>query len=385
MSDIDSSPARRLLGAGWLLFATVNAVLMYLLPGEETIPYHLIWASFAFVYGLIRWSKPATWIGFWGITVVTGIAMVRHASSGVIGWEECSEIVLMGVLVALLIWHVNRQRAAQDDLALQAAIEAQRNRNREVTAQFGSHEVRTRLTIARGFVELIKNGSQDARVRDDADLVLGELDKASTLATQLLTLVRVETPPRREPMDLDSLIDSVSRRWRATAVRRWSAASSVGVVLGDAERIEAALDCLIENAVKFTAEQDEIKIRAWRAHGVITMSVADSGVGIPAADLHRVLQVFQTGSSAGDRAGSGLGLAIVCTIAESRQGSVDVSSVEGEGTCFTLRFPTSPPAQNAPPNRAVPLAIDRVMSAGRLDVPLGFRTDREDAQPDPIR
>lgn len=385
MSDIDSSPASRLLGAGWLLFAAVNAALMYLLPGRETIPYHLIWASFAFLYGLIRWSRRTTWIGFWAITVITGIALIRHASAGIIGWEECSEIVLMGVLVALLIWHVNRQRAAQDDLALQAAIEARRNRNREITAQFGSHEVRTRLTIARGFVELIKNGCSDKRIRDDADLVLGELDKASTLATKLLTLVRVETPPRREPMDLDSLVDSISRRWRGTAIRCWSAVSEVGVVLGDAERIEAALDCLIENAVKFTDEHDEISIRAWRADGVITISVDDSGVGIAAPDLNRVLQVFQTGRSAGDRAGSGLGLAIARTIAESRHGSLDVSSVEGEGTCFTLRFPTSPPVQSAAPNRAVPPTIDRALSAGGLEFPVGRYPAREDTQPDPIR
>jgi signal transduction histidine kinase len=342
MSDIASSPARRLLGVGWLVFATVNCVLMFLLPGKETIPYHLIWASFAFLYGLILWSRWVTWLGFSGITVATGIPLVHHAQTGVIGWEECSEIVLMGVLVALLIWHVNRQRAAQNRLQLHIANEARRDHNRQITAQFGSHEVRTRLTIARGFVELIRSGTSEQRVRSDAELVLGELDKASALATKLLTLVQVEAPSPREPIYLDDLLERIMRRWEATADRRWSSDYSVGMMFGDPERVEAALDCLVENAVKFTRVGDRITVTAWRDEAHILLSVADTGLGIPAADLHRVVEVFRTGSSAGERAGSGLGLAIVKAIAEARQGTLEVSSVEGEGARFTIRFPAAP-------------------------------------------
>ncbi|MEO6703359.1 MAG: HAMP domain-containing sensor histidine kinase, partial [Jatrophihabitantaceae bacterium] len=329
-------PASRLLTAAWLVFATGNCWLMFVLPGEETIPYHLIWASFALLYGLIRYSTWTTWVAFSIVTIGTGIPLIKHALSQVIGWEECSEIVLMGVLVALLIWHVNRQRSAQDRLEQQIELETRRNQNREITAQFGSHEVRTRLTIARGFIEMIRDRTAERWVREDADLVVGELDKAVSLATKLLTLVRVEAPPRREPMDLDLQVELIARRWQSTVARHWSASSEVGVLVGDAERIEAALDCLIENAVKFTGVDDQIAIRAWREDGAILISVADSGPGIPAADLSRITEVFQTGSQAGERAGSGLGLAIVRTIAESRRGSLQVASVEGEGTRFTL-------------------------------------------------
>ena len=332
MSDTASSPASRLLTAGWLAFAAVNCWLMFVLPGEETIPYHLIWASFALLYGLIRYSKLATWLVFATITVATGIPLIEHAIDAVIGWEECSEIVLMGVLVALLIWHVNRQRGAQDRLSAQHALEARRSHNREITAQFGSHEVRTRLTIARGFVELIRDRTAESWVRADAELVVGELDKASALATKLLTLVRVEGPPHREPMDLDLQIELIARRWQAAADRRWFASSTVGVVLGDAERLEAALDCLIENAVKFTDEQRRDRDPGLaRATASIMISVADTGPGIPAADLDRITEVFQTGSQAGARAGSGIGLAIVRTVAESRGGSLQVSSGRGPG------------------------------------------------------
>ena len=62
MWAIDSSRAKWSLAAAWAVFATVNAWLMVQLPGEETIPYHLIWASYALLYGLFAWSTWLTWI-----------------------------------------------------------------------------------------------------------------------------------------------------------------------------------------------------------------------------------------------------------------------------------------------------------------------------------
>ena len=64
MSAIGSPRVSTAFTAGWLAFVSTNAVLMYLLPGEETIPYHLIWASFAFIYGVVSWPGWATWTAF---------------------------------------------------------------------------------------------------------------------------------------------------------------------------------------------------------------------------------------------------------------------------------------------------------------------------------
>lgn len=339
MSAIDSLPANRVLAIGWLVFAGINLWLMYLLSGDETIPYHLIWASYGFVYGLVPWSRTTTHVTFWATTVATADPLLRHARAHIIGWSECSEIVLMGVLVAMLIWHVNRHRSAQQRITDLREHERVRAHNRELAARFGSHEVRTRLTIARGFVELMRDATTDDTICADARLVLDELDKASALATKVLTLVRVETMSPREPIHLDDQIDAITRRWAATAEREWSSSSTVGFMLGDAERIEAALDCLIENAVKFTKDGDAIRIDARLQSGDVVVSVQDSGMGIPEEDLQRVFEIFQTGSSAGDRAGSGLGLAIVGAIVEARRGTLEVSSTVGVGTCFTMRLP----------------------------------------------
>jgi signal transduction histidine kinase len=342
MWAIDSS-LKNPLGALWLVFASVNAWLMFILPGKETIPYHLIWASFALLYGLFRWSLWTTWIVFMVTTAITGVALVQHARSGIIGWEECSEIVLMGVLVALLIWHVRRYQLSQQHLAEQREAEQSHAEQREIAARFGSHEMRTRLTIARGFTDLIRERTNDSSIASDATVVLSELDKASSLATMLLTLVRVETPSVWVPLNLAELVENVLGRWSAAADRAWASDVRVGMILGSAERLEAALDCLIENAVKFTSVGDLIAVQARAFHDEVQLTVSDTGAGIPEIDRPRVTEVFCTGSTAGDRAGSGLGLAIVRAVVESRGGSLEIDSEPGAGTAVTLRIPGAHP------------------------------------------
>lgn len=355
MWDIDSPRAKQLLGTAWVVFAVINAWLMFMLPGEETIPYHLIWASFALLYGLVAWSRATTGLAFWTVTAVTGIALVKHAAAGIINWEECSEIVLMGILVALLVWHVNRHRTAQTHLAELRESERVRAHNREVATRFGSHEVRTRLTIARGFAELVHDAASDDTMRSDSAVILSELDKASALTTQLLTLVWVEASSVRghvELVDLDELLDSVARRWASTMDRRWTWSSHVGMIFGDAERLEAALDCLIENATKFTTAADSVELAAQLRDNTVRISVRDSGSGILEADLARVTEVFQTGSTAGARAGSGLGLAIVQAIVDARGGTLEVDSTVDVGTCVTIQVPVDLPERPAGPARS---------------------------------
>lgn len=339
MLAIASPRANRLITAGWLAFATVNAALMYVAPGQETIPYHLIWASFALIYGLVSWPAWATQTAFWGITVVTGAAIVRYGIAGIIGWEESSEIVLMGVIVAFLIWHVNRYRAAVQRVDELREAERVRAGNRELATRFGSHELRTRLTIARGMTELIHDTTSDQEVRSDAAMAIGELDKASSLATNLMTLVRVDSSLPLEPVDLDELVHLTVRRWAARANRDWVAMPIAGFILANAERVQAAVDCLVENAVKFTDDGGRISIDAYFDGPDVVITVADSGTGIPAEEVALVTDLFHTSSRAGHRAGSGLGLPIVRAAVESRGGSLTIASELGVGTQATIRMP----------------------------------------------
>ncbi len=336
---------RRAVAGAWLVFTVLNLTLMVLLVGQETIPYHVIWASYALLYGLLPWSRRVTVVAFVTVTGATAVPLVVHAQMGAIGWSECSEIVLMGGIVGLLIWHVDRHRADQyriDALLQQEHVQAGQ---RELTARFGSHEVRTRLTVARGLVGMMRQDSTDPARRADADLVLGEIDKATATVTTLLHLVRADAPGEPETVEVDDVVRGVVARWSAGVDRVWSWSSSVGAVLGEGERLEAGLDCLIENAVRFTERTDTIGVEARVEGADLVISVTDTGAGIPEADRERVFGVFETGSTAGELGGTGLGLALVTALVEARGGTLRVTSEVGRGSCFTLRVPAiHPPA-----------------------------------------
>jgi signal transduction histidine kinase len=352
MWAIDSSLAKRVLGVTWILFASTNAYLMLLLAGQETIPYHLIWASYVLLYGFFPWSHRIKWTAFWTITLVTGYVLLDHARSGFIDLSECSEILLMGLLVAMLVWHVDRHRAVQSRLIVLQEDERRGAQSRELATRFGSHEARTRLTIIRGFVELITATTGEPATRQDGELVLDELDKTSLLITNLLTLVNASDLPPRTPIDVDEVLRAVVHRWVSTADRAWGCSTATGMMWGNDERFEALLDCLIENAVKFTVPGDSIAIDARTDGDNLVIEVSDSGAGIPEEDLGHVFDIFHTGSTAGDRAGNGLGLCIVQAIVEARHGTIEVASQVGVGTRFTLRwsgarrFPGSTPARH---------------------------------------
>jgi signal transduction histidine kinase len=345
MLDIDSPRAKGWLAAGWVLFAGVNATLMYLFPGSETIPYHLIWASFALLYGLTEWPHVITWPTFSVIVVVTGVPLVRAAADGIVGWEECSEIVLMGVIAGLLVWHVDRQQAARHKVHELRDEERNRAGQRELATRFGSHEIRTRLTIARGIVDLLADDDEAApQLVRDCRLASAELDKATALTNNLMTFVRADdaTLPLSQ-QDLDVLISDVGARWSTRSDRKWVIHTEAGTHWCDPERFEAALDCLIENAVKFTEPGDKITIEARLDDNQVVVSVSDTGAGIAPEDIGEITTLFRTGSTAGSRAGTGLGLPIVRAMAEARGGSLDISSRLGEGTTVRIITPDAVP------------------------------------------
>jgi signal transduction histidine kinase len=339
MLVIDSPRAKAIVAALWFVFAAVNTNFMYVAPGKETIPYHLVWVSFVFLYGLAAWPLRSSIVVFFAVVGTTGVPLVRHARDGYIGWEECSEIVLMGIIAALLMWHVRRAQASQRRLSALRDSERLRAETRELASRFGSHELRTRLTIARSALELIRSGHGDEQSRDDAELAIVELDKALTTATNLLTLVSVDGPPKLQVINVATLVGDLARRWEIRADRAWAFDADSITIEADPDRVEAALDCLIENAVKFTEEYHSIAVQA-RADGPdVVFSVTDSGAGIPDEDLERVTELFETASTAGTRAGSGLGLAIVRAVAESRGGAVQTRSTLGRGTSVVMRMP----------------------------------------------
>jgi len=191
--------------------------------------------------------------------------------------------------------------------------------------------------------------------------VLEEFDNLERIAARLLTLARMDEHWTVKPsaVPLGAQLERTVTRWRAAANRDWKLRPTSAVVVADRQRIETALDSLIENAVRYTGEGGRIELAAYPAGESVVIEVSDNGSGIPDEELAYIFESFRSGSS---RGGTGIGLAIVKTIVEAHGGTISAENLPAGGASFRLRLPVhgSPlPAateQDEPQHRGV--AVD---------------------------
>ena len=111
-------------------------------------------------------------------------------------------------------------------------------------------------------------------------------------------------------------------------------------IRGDRARLRQVLGNLIENAVKYSPEGEEVRVSAAAANGAVQIAVRDAGPGIPRDQQGRIFEKFARADvEGGAKPGSGLGLFIARSIAEAHGGSLEVSSGAETGSTFTLTLP----------------------------------------------
>jgi two-component system, OmpR family, sensor kinase len=219
-----------------------------------------------------------------------------------------------------------------------------------------SHELRTPMTIIRGYLELLHSGDPDD-VEQTRVLLLDELDRMQVLVDDLLILARSGRPDfiASDWIEADYFLEDVLNRVKVLGPRNWGLdAKPGGLIRADRRRLTQALEQLAANAVNHTSEADRISVGgAWadddarglprgaRQHPAkdIEIWVADTGSGIPAEDHERIFERFGKGRLSAATEGSGLGLSIVKAIAAAHGGTVRIESAVGTGSRFILRIP----------------------------------------------
>ncbi len=329
---------RRWVFAGWLVFAAASLLSMLLGPGYEVVGFHLVWVSLAIVYGVQGWSTRRTGLVLGIVIVTTSAAMGRAVAIGDEDAQELAEVPLMALVFLTMVWHVRRRAAA---LAVTQSLVERERRAQQVKELFVrncSHEMRTPITVARGYAEMVRGLLPTQESKDDLDVVVDELDKLGGLAGRLLVLADAYESTEFEwaPLDLGALVQRTVQRWRPTAERDWSMDAPSVIVEGDESRLEAALDALVENAVKFTVDGDTLAIRCRSIRGGALLEVEDTGIGFARS------QRDDDGSSpqqSSGRPGTGLGLAIVQAIAEGHGGQLTIVEGNGEGALLRIELP----------------------------------------------
>jgi len=236
-----------------------------------------------------------------------------------------------------------RQQARQGEVAAESA-----NAAKSTFLATMSHEIRTPLNGVLGMAQAMAGDELSERQRDRLSVVHRSGEALLAILNDVLDLSKIEAG-KLELEHMEFELAEVARgaysAFTALANKKGlSFALDIerarGRYLGDPTRLRQILYNLISNALKFT-EQGEIRVTARRDGEVLTISVRDTGVGIPPESLSKLFAKFDQLDSSTTRrfGGTGLGLAICRELAQLMSGEIGVESELGLGSTFTLRLP----------------------------------------------
>ncbi|HEX4011333.1 MAG TPA: ATP-binding protein [Solirubrobacteraceae bacterium] len=220
-----------------------------------------------------------------------------------------------------------------------------------------SHELRSPLTSIKGFVELLERspGEMTARQREFVDIIARSTDRLVELVNDLLDVARIEADHvaiARRPIDIGVAVRELAELMgpRIDAKQQQltvSVAPTLPLALADPERIRQVIGNLLTNAHLYTPEGGRIHVGVEADRAWVKIVVADSGIGMTAAEAGRAFDRFYRARSGSEMTpGTGLGLSIVKSLVDLHHGEIEVSSEPGRGTTFVVRVPAAVAAEN---------------------------------------
>jgi two-component system phosphate regulon sensor histidine kinase PhoR len=215
-----------------------------------------------------------------------------------------------------------------------------------------SHELKTPITIIRGFAEALHDnpGLPNDTYAEITGKIVNNCEKMNTLIKDLLTLTDIEHIPESRLMECNLLElaentkTTVEDAYPDAKIEVKASEEEDYYLLADPNLIELCLINLVENAAKYSEPPAEITITLKKEKEWMTVSIGDKGLGIPSNELEEIFQRFYRSEKSKYRknkkiGGSGLGLSIVETIIAKHFGKITVDSVEGEGSTFKIYLP----------------------------------------------
>jgi signal transduction histidine kinase/CheY-like chemotaxis protein len=236
-----------------------------------------------------------------------------------------------------------------------------------------SHELRTPLNAILGFSDLMRlePGTDDKRVvpAEWIDHIRVAGQHLLGLINDVLDLAKVEAGRlelHMEEVEPGTAVADALAQLAPLAVQKGVTLSgevNLPPITADKIRLRQILNNLLSNAIKYTPEGGTVRVEGVADESTVQIAVVDSGVGIAASDLERVFEEFtQVGDVLSRSAGTGLGLALTRRLAEAHGGRVDLESVPGAGSRFTV---TLPKTQVAGPAQAAPVEYAHTVAGAR--------------------
>ncbi len=215
-----------------------------------------------------------------------------------------------------------------------------------------AHELRTPLAVLRTGLDLALSRQRTAAdYRAALNEAHASTERLCRLAEDLLTLARLEAQPEMRAtarLDLSEVLQELADAWADAAATRGVtiAVETSGALplLGNAGDLYRLFSNLLDNAIRHSPTHGSVQLRAAGSSAGIQVSVADEGVGVPAAELAQVFEPFYRATILpGTTSGAGLGLSIAKGIARAHGGIIEIANRPQGGCVVSVRFPVGGP------------------------------------------
>jgi signal transduction histidine kinase len=223
-----------------------------------------------------------------------------------------------------------------------------------------THDIKNPLGVILGCTEILMEEAKDRASTEELHFLQRLQSNAllvHSLVSNYLDYARSESGNltlNKQPLDLGALLLRVVQRYEAEAHRReitlnFNLTQELSPFEGDPLALERVFTNLLHNALKFTPQSGCVTLSAERSNSEVAVSVTDTGCGIALEELPQIFQRYRRTVANRHQEGTGLGLFIVKALVEAHGGRVEVASMLGQGSCFTVFLP-APTAQQQQPD-----------------------------------
>jgi PAS domain S-box-containing protein len=292
-------------------------------------------------------GKKASFSGEFRMLAKDGSLKWIRAAGVITQWDSAKNPLRMIGTHTDITSDKNREIQQSDLLKRQQQIAEMKTRFISVT----SHEFRTPMAAALTAADILNNHADHLTSAKRHEL-LGRINismrRMAELLDDVLSLNRIEegrTQPIFAPVDIrpvvDRTIEEVQVGDRNVHAINLSAPASL-LLTTDPKLLEHVLSNLLSNAIRYSPSGTPITLRIEAVSEQMRLVVEDKGIGIPAGDMKRILEPFERGTNVAEIKGTGLGLSIVKQTIDLLHGALEIESVEGQGSRFTVILPICP-------------------------------------------
>lgn len=287
--------------------------------------------------------------------IIEQAQMKEKTEAYLLGQEKAFQLVSslgIGATLLAIVLYLILRHDLKDRYRYRIELEKLNHKNEELLRSRKnmmltvSHDLRAPLTAIRGCTELLINEHYKEKRTQLCETILQSSDSMTILLNTLLNFYRLDTgkeQPNCEPFQLKSLADILTAEFnvithKARLVFSTECIGGDAVVTGDRERLIQIARNLLSNAVKFTPK-GEVRLRLCYKEETLTIEVSDTGTGMTSEQISRIFKPFERLENAETREGFGLGLAITQGFTALLNGKIEVQSVHGKGSTFTVLIP----------------------------------------------